>query len=254
MSAALVLTAVSDRVARVVLNRPEAMNAVTIALCEQLEQALRALPEQADAIVLSGAGGNFCAGGDYHELRDLREQGPAAMRRLFDAFGGVCRAIEDAPVPVVAAVEGYATAGGFELLQVCDLAIVRSDAQLADNHVNFGMLPAGGGSQRLARIVGRQRALGHILTGERISGAEAAAWGLAYRAVEPDAFEREVTRIAQRLAARDRETLTRAKRLVLDGLGGPLDAGLARETDAVVAHLQRAGAMDRFTTRGARSR
>lgn len=249
-----VLTHVADRIARVVLNRPEAMNAVTIELAERLERAVRELPERADVIVLSGAGGNFCVGGDYRELLALREQGPVAMRRLFDAFGAACRAIAQAPVPVIAAVEGYAMAGGFELLQVCDVAIVRDDAQLADNHVNFGMLPGGGGSQRLPRIVGRQRALAHILTGERIGGAEAVAWGLAYRAVNAAGFEDEVARIARRLAERDRETLARAKRLVLDGLALPLEDGLALETDAVVAHLQREGAMDRFTDRGARRR
>jgi enoyl-CoA hydratase/carnithine racemase len=254
MSSAPVLTHVANRIGRVVLNRPEAINAVTIELAERLAAAVRELPAQADVIVLSGAGGNFSVGGDYRELLALRREGPAATRRLFDAFGDACRAIVEAPVPVVAAVEGYALAGGFELLQVCDVTIVRDDARLADNHVNFGMLPGGGGSQRLPRIVGRQRALGHILTGEQISGSEAAAWGLVYRAVDAAGFEQEVASVTRRLAGHDRETLARCKRLMLDGLSPSLQAGLGRETDAIVAHLQRDGAMDRFTERGERRR
>jgi enoyl-CoA hydratase/carnithine racemase len=225
----------------IVLNRPEAMNAITVELAGD-----------ARVLVIRGAGGNFSVGGDYKELARLRAGGAGAMRRLFAGFAGACAAIAAAPVPVVAAVEGYALAGGFELLQVCDVVIVRADAQLADNHVNFGMLPGGGGSQRLARIVGRQRAMAHILTGERISGTQAAAWGLAHRAVGADELEDAVQDVAQRLAGHGRATLARVKALVRDGLGMDLQDGLEMEARAVVDHLMREGAMSRFSERGAR--
>jgi enoyl-CoA hydratase/carnithine racemase len=169
----------------------------------------------------------------------LRTQGREALRPLFETFIGACELIAELPIPVVAAVEGYATAGGFELIQSFDVAIVRDDAVLADNHANFGMIPGGGGSQRLPRIVGRARGLGHILTGERLTGAEAAAWGLAYKSFAPEAFEAGVEAIVQRLAGHDPVALRRAKRAVLDGLNLSLTDGLALEREAILEHLTR---------------
>jgi enoyl-CoA hydratase/carnithine racemase len=235
-----------------VLDRPKALNAITVALARELEMAVVELAELARVIVLRGAGGNFCVGGDYKELARLRQQGREAMRELFDAFAGACTAIARVPVPVVAAVEGYALAGGFELVQVCDVVIVRDDAKLADHHINFGMVPGGGGSQRLPRLVGRQRAMAHILTGERITGAEAARWGLAHRAVGADEFEAAVRDVALRLIGNDRDAMARAKALVNDGLGVSLSAGLALEARAVLEQLSRDDAMDHFNARGAR--
>jgi enoyl-CoA hydratase/carnithine racemase len=233
-------------VAHVVLDRPRAMNAITVALARALREAIVDLSDEARVVVIRGAGGNFSVGGDYKELTRLREDGRDAMRELFGAFAAACSAIATAPIPIVAAVEGYAVAGGFELLQVCDVVIVRDDAQLGDNHINFAMLPGGGGSQRLARIVGRQRAMAHILTGERITGAQAVAWGLAHRATSEDEFEATVDAVADELAGKDRLTLARAKALVNDGLSMALSAGLALESRAVLDHLSRDGAMDRF--------
>ncbi len=166
-------------IGRITLNRPEAMNAITVALGEQLETALRTLAPQVRVIVLRGASGNFSVGGgDFHELQQLREQGRDAMSELFGNFGRACSAIAELDVPVIAAVEGYAMAGGFELMQSADIALVHAKAKLADTHSNHGMVPGGGSTQRLPpRLVGRQRALAHILTGDRLSADQAVAWG-----------------------------------------------------------------------------
>jgi enoyl-CoA hydratase/carnithine racemase len=252
MSGDPVLTHRTDRVAEITLNRPEAMNAVTVELARRLAHVVAELAEQSDVLVIRGAGGNFSVGGDYRELARLHAEGPDAVRTLFDAFGAACRAIARAPVPVVAAVEGYALAGGFELMQVCDVAIVAQDAVIADNHANVGMLPGGGGSQRLPRLVGRQRAMSHILTGQRISGAQAADWGLAHRAVPQAELAAAVHDVVRSLADKDRVTLARAKALVHDGLAMPMEEGLAMETEAVLAHLGQPGAMDRLLHSGAR--
>jgi enoyl-CoA hydratase/carnithine racemase len=252
MESAPILVTRRDGLGRIVLNRPAAMNAVTVELAQQLERAVRELAPDVAAILVRGAGGNFSVGGDFKQLQALHAEGPDATRRLFEAFAAARDAIAAAPVPVVAAVEGSALAGGFELVQVCDVVVARDDAQLADNHVNFGMLPGGGGSQLLPRRVGRQRALSHILTGERISGTQAAAWGLAHRAVPAERFEAAVEDVLARLAARDRDTLSRAKALVNEGLELPLADALALEARAVSDHLARADALDRFTDRGAR--
>jgi enoyl-CoA hydratase/carnithine racemase len=252
MTEPAVLTRVEGGVAHVLLNRPHARNAVTVELAGQLRNALSDAAVHADVIVIRGAGGHFCAGGDFHEVSRLRTQGREALRPLFETFIGACELIAELPIPVVAAVEGYATAGGFELIQSVDVAIVRDDAVLADNHANFGMIPGGGGSQRLPRIVGTPRALGHILTGDRLSGAEAAAWGLVYRSVPPPAFEGAVAALLANLAGKDRAALTRIKQLVRGGLHGSLRDGLAMETEATLDHLagEQAGTgIDRFTGR-----
>jgi enoyl-CoA hydratase/carnithine racemase len=232
-----VLTAIEDRIGWITLNRPEAMNAVTIELARGLEAALTELAEQAGVIVIRGAGGNFSVGGDFKELEQLRGKGVEAMAELFESFGRALALIAELPVPVLAAVEGYAMAGGFELMQAADIAIVTEEAIIADNHTNFGQVPGGGSSQRLPRLVGRQRALGHILTGDRLTGAEAAAWGLAYRAVPAVELDGAVRRLAERLADKSREALARTKHLVHRGLELPLAEGLAMERAEVLAHL-----------------
>jgi enoyl-CoA hydratase len=232
-----VLTALAGRIGQITLDRPEAMNAITVTLAGELEQALHELAEDADAIVIRGAGGNFSVGGDIDEVERLRAQGPGALAELFDAFGRACATIAELPVPVLAAVEGYALAGGFELMQACDVAIVRDDAKLADHHSNFGLIPGGGSTQRLPRLVGRQRALGLILSGERLSGDEAVAWGLAYRSAPVDTFDAAVHALATRLAGRGRDGQARIKQLVQAGLERPLTDGLRLEREAVVEHL-----------------
>lgn len=257
MSDAPVLTSIDERgdarIAHITLNRPEARNAITVALAESLRDALAAVGDLADVVVIRGAGGHFCAGGDFHEVSRLREAGAEALRPLFETFIGACELIAQLPVPVVAAVEGYAMAGGFELVQSVDIALVRDDAVLADNHANFGMIPGGGGSQRLPRLVGVPRALGHILTGDRLTGAQAVEWGLAYRSAPAASFEAELDALVANLAGKDRDALARIKALVRGGLRGSLVDGLSAEVESTLAHLtgERAGAgISRFTSGG----
>ncbi|GAB3385537.1 enoyl-CoA hydratase/isomerase family protein [Amycolatopsis echigonensis] len=233
-----VVTATRDGdVGLVVLDRPEAMNAITVELGRQLGAAFAQLAGEVRVILVRGAGGNFSVGGDFHEVKRLSADGPAALTPLFENFGQACAAIAGLPVPVVAAVEGYAMAGGFELMQACDVVLVRADAKIADNHANFGQVPGGGGSQRLPRLVGHQRALGHILSGERLSGAQAEAWGLAYRSFAPEDFEVGVAEFVASVAKKDRDVLVKIKRLVRDGLRMPLDEGLKWEMATVVEHI-----------------
>lgn len=248
-----VLVGSDGPVGHVTLNRPQARNAITVALGEALGEALQRLASETDVIVVRGAGGHFSVGGDFHELERLRPGGVEAMRPLFENFGRACALIATLPVPVIAAVEGYAMAGGFELMQASDVAIVCDNAVLADNHSNFGQVPGGGGSQRLARLVGRQRALGHLLAGDRISGAQAVQWGLAYRAVPAAEFDGVVAEFAARLAGKNREALARTKHLVHAGLQRPLTDGLALELETVLGHLTGAASgagIAQFTTGG----
>jgi enoyl-CoA hydratase/carnithine racemase len=234
---ATVLSDVQENVGWLTLNRPDAMNAITIELAAELHDALVDLAASSRVIVIRGAGGNFCVGGDFKALQALQAEGRDAMRELFVGFHRACAVIATLPVPVIAAVEGFAMAGGFELMQSCDFSLVREDAQLADTHSNHAMIPGGGSTQRLPRLVGRQRALAHILTGDRLSGRDAVEWGLAYRAFSAEQFDDSVRAMAARLAAKSPPTLARSKRLVYDGLQLPLDEGIELELETVLDHL-----------------
>ncbi|RPA57354.1 enoyl-CoA hydratase/isomerase family protein [Gordonia oryzae] len=249
---------VDGAVARIILNRPHQHNAVTTALAAGLRRAIADVGHRPDVrvIVLSGAGGHFCSGGDFDEVTALSARGVDALRGLFDEFGEACAAIGDVPVPVIAAVAGDAMAGGFELLQASDIVLVSVSARISDNHIRFGMIPGGGGSQRLPRLVGTQRALGHMLSGDRIDGAQAVAWGLAYEMYADDEFADRTEQFARRIASFDPVAVGRIKQLVRSGLTGPLDEGLAAETDAVVDHIiagTGAHGAQRFAGRGGRS-
>jgi enoyl-CoA hydratase/carnithine racemase len=229
----------AEGIGAITLDRPEQMNAISVELGVDLERAIRMLGSDpaVHVILIRGAGGNFCAGGDFGEVERLREQGPAALRTLFTSFRGACDAIAEVDVPVVAAVEGVAAAGGFELMQAADVVLVSDDARIADNHIRFGMIPGGGSTQRLPRLIGRQQATAVLLSGDRLSGADAVAHGLAYRSFPQARFDDEVTAFVATMAGRDRSALSSIKRLVASGLKGPLAAGLDDEISAVVAHI-----------------
>lgn len=231
-----VLSDIDGAVGRITLNRPDRMNAINVELATDLESTIEQLGGRQDVnvIVIRGAGGNFCAGGDFDEVQRLRAAGASELRTLFTAFKAACDAIGRAQVPVIAAVEGVAMAGGFELMQAADIVLVANEARIADNHINFGMIPGGGSTARLPRIVGRQQALGLLLSGDRVTGFDAVELGLAYNSFPAEAFDESVEAFLGRLAGRDRAALVAIKRLVTEGLDKDLDHANRAETDAVV--------------------
>jgi enoyl-CoA hydratase/carnithine racemase len=234
-----VLQAADGAVGRITLNRPDRMNAIDLTLATKLAHAIGELGRDpaVNVIVVNGSGGNFCAGGDFDEVQRLRAEGPAALRTLFTAFRAACDVIAGVEIPVIVAVEGVAAAGGFELMQAGDIVLVSDDARIADNHVKFGMVPGGGSTARLPRIVGRQQALGLLLSGDRISGVDAVRLGLAYRSYQQDQFDSGVEQFVQQLAGRSRDAVTTIKRLVNSSQQGTLSDALDAEMDAVVRHI-----------------
>lgn len=234
---ATVLTELTDGVGTLTLNRPDAYNALTVELSHALERGVEDLAQRARVIVLRGAGRHFCVGGDYKEMEQLRAVGTDATRTLFSAFLAACEAIAAASVPVIAAVHGLACAGGFELALASDIVLLADGAELADIHANHAMVPGGGSTQRLPRLVGRQRALGLILSGDRLSATEAVRWGVGYRSYPDADFSDAVDAFAGRLAGKDPAALAHSKRLIREGLELPLADGLARELDTVLEHL-----------------
>ena len=232
-----VLRAVSDGVGRITLNRPDQLNAITGDLARELERSILGIAADVNVILIRGAGGNFCAGGDVDEVQRLRSSGAEALRGLFTAFRRACDAITRVDVPVVAAVDGVAMAGGFELMQAADVVLVSDEARIADQHINFGMIPGGGSTQRLPRLVGRQTALGVLLSGDKLSGLDAVRLGLAYKSFPKNTFDYGVERFVTALATRQRDAVVTIKQLVHAALQTSLAAGLDDEINAVVAHI-----------------
>lgn len=233
-----------DGVGRIVMNRPEVRNALDYTTAVELERAVQELTgQEARAIVIQGSGGHFCVGADLGYVLE-HSSDPRAFEEFVGRVNAVFFAVAKEQVPVIAAIEGYALAGGFEFMQACDISIVAEDAVIGDQHSNFGLIPGGGGTQRLSRLVGRQRAMGLLLSGEWLSGREAAAWGLAYRAVPAADVERTAVDLARRLAERSRIGLCEIKRLVNTGLGLPLDEAIRLEVDAFCRHMLSADAQE----------
>lgn len=200
---------VHGKVGHVLLNRPRVLNALNYTVVLELEQAVRELESQARVILIEGAGDHFCAGADLRYVAETDK-----LRELIEQINRAFFAIERAPIPVVAAVQGYALAGGFELMQACDVVIVADNATIGDQHSNFGLIPGGGGTQRLPRLIGRQRALALLLSGDRLTGQEAVAWGLAYRSVPFAQLAEQSLAFAQKLATKSPGGLKTLKYLV----------------------------------------
>src|SRR5215468_4826184 len=171
-----------DGVARVVLNRPDQLNAISPALLEDLDHACGAVESDSSvrAVTLTAAGRAFCAGADLKAVRELSPD-PVKWSAFMRLWHRVFNRVEALPVPVVAGVHGLALAGGLELALVADLVIADEAARLGDQHANFGLVAGGGGSQRLPRLIGARRAKEMMLLGGW------APWWRKWRAPSPQA-------------------------------------------------------------------
>ena len=189
-----------NRVAKITLNRAEELNAIDKQTHLELQAALKDIEEDPEArvVVITGAGRAFCAGADLKYAVSITDkpQELAAFGQLFyDTYG----MIENLGKPVIAMVNGMALAGGIELLEACDLAVAAEDARIADQHANFGLVPAGGSTQRLPRQIGLKKAKELLLTGDWVTGKEAERLGLVNKAVPADKLEEETMKMAEKL-------------------------------------------------------
>jgi enoyl-CoA hydratase/carnithine racemase len=240
--AGAVRLSVEGELLRALIDRPQARNAIDLEVVAGLEAMVETAREaQVKAVVLRGAGGTFCSGADLHEVRALIDD-PTGLRSFMSRLGTVLEQLKRAPWVNVAVVEGYAVAGGCELLLACDIVVSADDALIGDRHVEYGLVPAGGGSVRLPRTVPALCARYLLLTGEMISGTEAAAKGLATIAVAPQGLDEEVDRIVARLCSRGRATLQTVKAMLVGEPDADEAARLRHEIDLFLAHV--AGAPD----------
>jgi len=213
------------------LNRPAKLNALTRAMLERLTEIFRAFAERTDlrAIVLTGTGqAAFSAGTDISELDGLDEAGALETARRGQE---TCEAIELCPVPVIAAVNGIAAGGGCELALACHLRLAATHATFTLPELKLGMIPAYGGTQRLARAVGHGRALAAMLAGESLTAEEALRLGLVNRVVALEQLPLEAATLAATLSRLAPLAIRACLAAVTRGARLPLPDGLALEAE-----------------------
>jgi enoyl-CoA hydratase len=222
-------------VARVRLERAAKRNALTRAMLERLSEIFAGVSARRDlrVLILSGDGNDFCAGTDIAELESLDEAG---ARLKAEQGQRVCDAIESCGVPVIAAVQGAAAGGGCELALACHLRVAASGARFSLPETGLGVMPAYGGTQRLAHAVGRGRALAAMLAGDEIGADEALRLGLVNRIASPDRLTDEAEALARAIVENSAPLAARAcLEAVTRGTRLPLDEGLKLEAELFAA-------------------
>jgi len=245
--AAIVETTVDEfHVALLQLNRPEARNALSPEMKERLIGELERLDADPEVrcMVIAGSAQTFAAGADIKALAERSLDTHADPEAA--AFWTRLAAIE---TPLVAAVSGYALGGGCELALACDMVVADKDARFGLPEVTLGIIPGGGGSQRLARVIGKQRAMEFVLTGRRFDAEMAAGWGLVNKTSRRGAWLDDAIELARTVAARPPIATRLAKRAVLAAEETSLSEGLAAERrlfDEAMATEDRVEGMQAF--------
>jgi len=227
-----------DAVALVTIDNPP-MNALSAALLEELEGELEELDtdDAVRAIVLRGAGDRaFVAGADIKEFPALRES--ASEGGSARGIQQVGRRMDAARTPFVAAIRGYCLGGGLELAMCCDVRICADDATLGQPEIKLGLIPGGGGTQRLPRLVGHGRAMFLNLTGDFVDAATAHAWGLVEKVVPAAELEDAALAVAGRIASQSPHAVAVLRELARTTRDLPLEEGLRREADGFVRCLR----------------
>lgn len=215
----------------VTINRPQALNALSLSVMKAVADAFEAFDtdDSVRAIVLAGGRRAFAAGADIGEMKDLKNSGEAQAAlsdhlARWDAVGRCSK-------PTIAAVSGFALGGGCELAMACDLIFASDDAVFGQPEILIGVIPGAGGTQRLTKAVGKALALDMVLTGRRLGAREALAAGLVSRVVAPEVLRDEALKAARAIAAGAPLAAKAAKAAANAAVDRQLEAGLARERE-----------------------
>jgi enoyl-CoA hydratase/carnithine racemase len=225
------------------LNRPLAFNALSEALLGALELELTATAkdESVRTVILAASGKAFCAG---HDLREMRRQPSLAYyERLFAQCGRVMLAIQRLPVPVIARVQGMATAAGCQLVAACDLAVASSDARFAVSGVKLGLFCSTPGVA-LSRNIGRKAAFEMLVTGDFISAEDARAQGLVNRVAPPERLDAEVEALAAAIVAKPRVAVTLGKELFYRQLELGVEDAYAAASNVMACNMMDEAALE----------
>lgn len=221
-----------DGVAIITLNRPHKLNALNSQMLEELIYAFGRIHESADVriVLLTGAGKAFMAGADITQYAQID---PEQFDRFQNRSGQLFALIEENDKPVIAAVNGYALGGGFEIILCCDLVVSSSKAQMGLPEIQLALVPGGGGTQRLPRKLGLNRAMELLLTGKFVSAVQLYNWGLVNQVVEAEQLLPESLQLAQTIAGKSYAAVQSLKKLARIGSDAQIQHGLHDEADVV---------------------
>ncbi|NDA45735.1 MAG: 3-hydroxybutyryl-CoA dehydratase [Alphaproteobacteria bacterium] len=214
------------------INRPERMNALGVETTKALRDSiLDVLASQARVLVIRGTGKAFSAGADLKERKLMDEAARFAHNRLINA---AVNAVDEADIPTIAALNGFALGGGCELALACDMRFAVRGIQIGLTEARIGAFPGAGGTQRLPRLIGVSRAMEMILSGEPVSAERAAEIGLVNQIASLEDFDAKVARFAGLLASRSPSSTILAKKTIRQGLSGSLTQGLEIECQSLL--------------------
>lgn len=222
---------VSEAIATITFNRPEVLNALNTEMIGEFRDALgdlRKMPE-VKVLILTGAGKAFVAGADIRVLQGLD---PLGAKQFAETGQSVLYALEAMDIPVIACINGFALGGGCEIAMACDFVCASEDARFGQPEISLGLIPGFGGTQRLARLVGKARAKELCMTGRIITAQDAFAMGLATRVFPAEILMDETLKIARTIAEKGRVALRAVKHVIDNGLDVDLKTGCALEADA----------------------
>ncbi|HEY0070628.1 MAG TPA: enoyl-CoA hydratase-related protein [Chloroflexia bacterium] len=208
------------------LNRPEVLNALNLQMMDEIIAALDALEadDTVRCVVLTGSERAFAAGADIKEMAGATTV-DMMMRDQFAKWDRIRRFKK----PIIAAVSGYALGGGNELAMLCDMIVASETAQFGQPEINIGVMPGAGGTQRLARAVGKSIAMDVVLTGRTLTAREALQFGLVNRVVPVEAYLKEAVKLAKTIAEKSPIAVQMAKDAVLKAFDTPIQEGLLHE-------------------------
>jgi enoyl-CoA hydratase/carnithine racemase len=229
MPESMVLLQTNNHIARITLNRPDAKNEINLRMGQELDEICRQINQDNDiyVVILTGTGGVFCNGSEPPAAGKKQTRSEAETAQKYKAAAAVA-AIEK---PVITAINGDAFGDGLELALACDVRITAQNAHFGLPEIGAGMIPSGGGTQRLPRIIGRGKALEMILTGETIDTAEALEYGLITKIVSVESLMTEVEALATAMAAKAPVSLRYIKEAINKGLDLTMEQGLRLEAD-----------------------
>jgi enoyl-CoA hydratase/carnithine racemase len=227
---------ITEGIARIVLDRPERMNAFTFDMIDAWTAALHRCrtDDAVKVVIVTGTGSAFCSGGDIVEMGERLEHLPEQRKNeLFQRIERIPLALEDLDKPVIAAVNGVATGAGMDMALMCDLRYAAHSARFAETYVKVGLVPGAGGAHFLPRLVGVSKALELFLTGDFIDAQEALRIGIVNKVFPDETLMEEVDKIARRLANAPALTLRMIKRAIYQGVRNDLRTNL----DLISSHF-----------------
>ena len=231
MSYQTILLSVEAGIATITFNRPDKLNALNPEMLSEVAAAVAQVGREPSirVLLLTGSGRAFIAGADISQFLSLD---PLRAREFARSAHEIGASLEALPIPVLACVNGFALGGGLEMAMICDFIYAADTARFGQLEINLGIMPGFGGTQRLARLVGKGNAKELCLTGRMIDAAEAKAMGLVAQVFPAAAFMEECLKVARAVAAKGRVSLAGVKRVINQGFDVDLKTGCALEVDA----------------------